>query len=398
MERVGKHVKELLEEVVAQEEVQRSERLYRALVEKSFDGVFAQKGPKIIFANKRLCELLGYEKDELKGMDYWLLYHPDYQDLIREQAEASLRGEKVLSQYEVKLQRKDGSLFDGEINASVVSFEGGLVVQVLVRDITEQKQAEEEKKKLEVQLRQAHKMDAISTLAGGIAHDFNNLLMGIQGNASLMLLDIDPGHPYYKRLKNIEQQVQKGAEITRQLLGFARGGKYAVKPTDINELIQKSSERFGYAEKDIKIYSKYQKGIWTVEVDQGQFEHVLLNLFANACQAMPGGGELRIETQNIALDENYTRPYQVVSGRYVKTSVTDTGVGMDEVTQQRIFDPFFTTKKMGRGTGLGLASVYGIIKNHGGIINVDSRNGGGSTFSIYLPASEKEVIEGKGIH
>ena len=390
MERVGEHVKELLEEVVAQEEIQRSERLYRALVEKSFDGVFVQKGPKIIFANKRLCELLGYEKDELKGMDYWLLYHPDYQDLIREQAEASLRGEKVLSQYEVKLQRKDGSLFDGEINASVVSFEGGLVVQVLVRDITEQKQAEEEKKKLEVQLRQAHKMDAISTLAGGIAHDFNNLLMGIQGNASLMLLDIDPGHPYYKRLKNIEEQVQKGAEITRQLLGFARGGKYAVKPTDINELIQKSSERFGYAEKDIKVYSKYQKGIWTVEVDQGQFEHVLLNLFANACQAMPGGGELRIETQNITLDENYTRPYQVVSGRYVKTSVTDTGVGMDEVTQQRIFDPFFTTKKMGRGTGLGLASVYGIIKNHGGIINVDSRNGGGSTFSIYLPASGKE--------
>ncbi len=391
MERVGKHVKELLEEVVAQEEVQRSERLYRALVEKSFDGVFAQKGPKIIFANKRLCELLGYEKDELKGMDYWLLYHPDYQDLIREQAEASLRGEKVLSQYEVKLQRKDGSFFDAEINASVVSFEGGLVVQVLVRDITEQKQAEEEKKKLEVQLRQAHKMDAISTLAGGIAHDFNNLLMGIQGNASLILLDIDPGHPYYKRLKNIEEQVQKGAEITRQLLGFARGGKYAVKPTDINELIQKSSERFGYVEKDIKIYSEYQKGIWTVEVDQEQFEHVLLNLFANACQAMPGGGELRIETQNITLDENYTRPYQIVSGRYVKTSVTDTGVGMDEVTQQRIFDPFFTTKKMGRGTGLGLASVYGIIKNHGGIINVDSRNGGGSTFSIYLPASEKEL-------
>ena len=398
MERVGEHVKELLEEVVAQEEIQRSERLYRALVEKSFDGVFVQKGPKIIFANKRLCELLGYEKDELKGMDYWLLYHSDYQDLIREQAEASLRGEKVLSQYEVKLQRKDGSLFDGEINASVVSFEGGLVVQVLVRDITEQKQVEEEKKKLEMQLRQAHKMDAISTLAGGIAHDFNNLLMGIQGNASLMLLDIEPGHPYYKRLKNIEQQVQKGAEITRQLLGFARGGKYAVTPTDINELIQKSSERFGYAEKDIKVYSKYQKGVWTVEVDQGQFEHVLLNLFANACQAMPGGGELRIETQNIALDENYTRPYRVVSGRYVKTSVADTGVGMDEVTQQRIFDPFFTTKKMGRGTGLGLASVYGIIKNHGGIINVDSRNGEGSTFSIYLPASRKADIQGKEVY
>jgi len=398
MERVGKHVKELLEEVVAQEEVQRSERLYRALVEKSFDGIFVQKGTKIIFANKRFCELLGYEKDDLQGMDYWLVYHPDYQNLIREWTEASLRGEKIPPQYEVKLQRKNGSSFDVELNARAVSFEGGLVVQVLVRDITEQKQAEKEKRKLEVQLQQAQKMDAVSTLAGGIAHDFNNLLMGIQGNASLMLFDIDSSHRHYKRLKNIELQVQKGAEITRQLLGFARGGKYEVKPTDINDLIKWSSERFGRTKKDIKIYSKYQKDIWIVEADQGQIEHVLLNLFANACQAMPGGGELYLETQNITLDENYTRPYQVIAGRYVKTSVTDTGVGMDKATQQRIFDPFFTTKKMGRGIGLGLASVYGIIKNHGGIINVYSKNGEGSTFNIYLPAFEKEVIEEKGDH
>ncbi len=386
MEKVQNHVKELLKEVMEQESIQRSEKLYRTLVDKSFDGIFVQKGHKIIFANKRLYEMLGYENDELQGMNYWLVYHPDYQDLTREQAKVCIRGENSPSHYEVKLQHKDGSSFDGEINARAVSFEGDLVIQVLVRDITECNRAEEEKKKLEAQLQQTQKMDAIGTLAGGIAHGFNNLLMGIQGNASLMLLDIDSSHPHYERLKSIEQQVQSGAEITKQLLGFARRGKYDVKPTNINELIKKSSDMFSRTKNEVKIDIKYQKDIWPVEADQGQIEQVLLNIYANSWQAMPGGGELHLETQNVTLDETYTGAYQVIAGRYVKTSVTDTGVGMDKTTQQRIFDPFFTTKEMGRGTGLSLASVYGIIRNHEGIINVSSKNGEGTTFNFYLPA------------
>jgi two-component system cell cycle sensor histidine kinase/response regulator CckA len=271
--------------------------------------------------------------------------------------------------------------------APIHDHEGKIIGVVLVfRDITE-------KKKLEAQFQAAQKMEALGTLAGGIAHDFNNLLMAIQGNASLMLLEKASDDPDYERLKNIEQGVRSGAELTRQLLGFAMGGKYEVKPTDINELIRRTSDMFGRTKKEITIHTKYQEGIWPVEVDQGQIEQVLLNLYVNAWQAMPGGGELYLETENVTLDDKSVKPFDLTSGRYVKIALTDTGVGMDEATQQRIFEPFFTTKEMGRGTGLALASVYGIIKNHGGIITVDSTKGKGTTFTMYLPASEKEVIE-----
>ncbi|MDY6974549.1 MAG: response regulator, partial [Thermodesulfobacteriota bacterium] len=246
---------------------------------------------------------------------------------------------------------------------------------------------------LEAQLQHAQKMEAIDTLASGIAHDFNNLLMGFQGNASLMLIDMGPRHPYYERLKNIEELVHSGAELTRQLLGFVRGGKYEVKPTDLNKLVRKSSRMFGRTKKEISIRRKYEKGIWTVEVDQGQIEQVLLNLYVNAWQAMPRGGEMHIQTENVTLDESYIKPYRAMTGRYVRISVTDNGVGMDEATKHRIFEPFFTTKVKGRGAGLGLASTYGIIKNHGGLINVYSEKGEGTTFNIYLPVSDNEIVE-----
>jgi len=255
-----------------------------------------------------------------------------------------------------------------------------------------------EKKELEAQLQQAQKMEAIGTLAGGIAHNFNNILMGIEGYVSLMLMDIHPTHPHRKTLEGIEEQIQGGAELTKQLLGFARGGKYEIIATNLNELIKTQNRMFGKTKKEITFREKYEENLWTVEVDQGQIEQVLLNLYVNAWQAMPRGGDLYIQTENVILNEDYTSLFNVDPGGYVKISVTDTGVGMDEETQRRIFEPFFTTKEMGRGTGLGLSSAYGIIKNHDGIINVNSNKGEGTTFSIYLPVLEKEVIKKEELH
>ena len=212
-----------------------------------------------------------------------------------------------------------------------------------------------------------------------------------------MLFDIESAHPHYDILKTIEQNVQSGAELTKQLLGFARGGKYEVKPTDLNMLIEKTTEMFCRTKKEVRVYKKYQKHIWPVEADQTQIDHVLLNLYINAWQAMPGGGDLYLETKNVTVDKNHSKRLSVEPGRYVKLSVKDTGMGMDETTKQRVFDPFFTTKDMGRGTGLGLASAYGIIKNHGGIIEVYSKKGEGATFTIYLQASDKKITEQKEV-
>ena len=270
----------------------------------------------------------------------------------------------------------------------MITWEGRPAVLVFLRDITIQK-------KLEEQLLHAQKMEAIGTLAGGVAHDFNNLLMGILGYTSLMLMKTEKTHPFYEKLKTIERQVESGAELTRQLLGFARGGKYEVKPVNVNDLIIKTSDIFGRTKKEITIHRKLQEDLHTIEADRGQIEQVLFNLYVNAWQAMPSGGRLYLETRNVILDEQECRTYNVKPGPYVKIAVTDTGVGMDAETQKRIFEPFFSTKGIGKGTGLGLASAYGIIRNHGGIINVYSEKGHGTTFTLYLPASGAKAAEPK---
>jgi PAS domain S-box-containing protein len=372
--------------------IQSNER-YRTLVEESFDGIFIQRGSRIVFANKAFCEMMGYDEEELKGMDHWLVYDPEYQELTRDRAAARMRGEHVQTNYEVKLRRKDGSNFDGEIRARVIKVEGETGIQVWVRDITERKKAEAEKALLEEKLRHAQKLEAIGTLAGGIAHDFNNLLMVILGNASLLLMDTDPLDPSYERLKALEKAANSGADLTRQLLGFARGGRYEIKPADLNTLVRDTYAIFGRTRKQIRVHENYADDLWAVDLDRGQMEQVLLNLYLNAWQAMPEGGELYLETKNRVLDEGYVNLHGVRPGRYVQVVVTDTGVGMDEGTRQRIFEPFYTTREMGRGTGLGLAMVYGVIKGHGGIINVYSEKGKGTSFSIYLPASGARAIK-----
>jgi len=391
-----------------------SEERYRTLVETMNEGLaLTDENYVFTFVNLRFPEMLGYDREEVIGRQILDLVHDDYQDFMKDQIARRKRGEET--SYEIAWKAKDGSKVFTLISPRALKDDKGRFVGSVgvLTDISARKKAEEEikkaheeKGKLEEQLIQARKMEAVGTLAGGIAHDFNNLLMGIQGNASLMLLDVNDMHPYYERLKNIEKYIQNGTELTKQLLGFARGGKYEVRPTDMNDLLRQSSRMFGRTRKEIGIHIKYQQDIWPVEVDHGQMEQALLNLYVNAWQAMPDGGDLYLQTQNVLLNENFVKPYEVQPGKYVKISITDTGVGMKKETRLRVFEPFFSTKDRGRGTGLGLASVYGIVKNHGGLVGVESEEGKGATFEIYLPASEKktpktsnvsqEIIKGTG--
>jgi two-component system cell cycle sensor histidine kinase/response regulator CckA len=391
----GSHVQYTVNKRKAADDALReSEEKYRTILESIEEGCFETDidGNLTFFSNPFL-KILRYSRDELLGANIGKYTSPDTaakMNGITERLRETGKPENV-TDYDVI--RKDGSNVSLELSVSLLKDQDGQPVgyRGVLRDVSERKEAEEEKHKLETQLQQAQKMESIGTLAGGIAHDFNNILMGIQGNASLMLLKIESDHPNYEKIKNIEKYVQNGTELTKQLLGFARRGKYLIKASDLNEIIDKSSSLFARTKKEIRVHTDLSQDLWTAEVDRGQIEQVLLNLYVNAWQAMSNGGDLFLQTENVILDRSYFKPYKVEPGRYVKITVSDTGVGIDKETQKRIFEPFFTTKEMGRGTGLGLASVYGIIKSHAGYINVYSEKEKGTVFTIYLPASEKEI-------
>jgi len=385
---------------LADEAMLESELKYRTIVEGIEEGYFEiNLDGNLTFFNDPLCNLLGYTRDEMTGKNIRKFTSAaTIEKMDQIYAQVHKTGEPIrVTDYDAV--GKDGASIAMELTASLMRNSDGDAIgfRGVLRDVSERKDAEAEKRKLEIQVQQAQKMESIGTLAGGIAHDFNNILMGIQGNASLMLLRTKNDHVNYEKLKNIETYVENGTELTKQLLGFARRGKYYAIATDLNDVIEKSASMFGRTKKEIRIHSDLQPDVWTVEVDRGQIEQALLNLYVNAWQAMPQGGNLYLKTENVILNEDFVnrKPYKVEAGDYIKITITDTGTGIDKETQERIFEPFFTTKEMGRGTGLGLASVYGIIKSHGGYINVYSEGGMGTTFTIYLPASGKEVQQEK---
>ena len=284
--------------------------------------------------------------------------------------------------------KEDLQLLTSLSNTAAIAIENARLYEALKQELAERKRAEEEKAKIEAQFQHAQKMEALGTLASGIAHNFNNILMGIQGYTSLMLMEIDSDHPHYKRLRGIEQQVQSASTLTKQLLGYAREGKYEVKSTTLNQMVKETSDTFAMTKKDITVHLDLTEELYVIKADQGQIKQTLLNLYVNAAEAMPRGGDLYLKTTNVTDQDIKDKPYRPKPGNYVLLTITDTGTGMDKKTMERIFDPFFTTKGMGKGTGLGLASVYGIIKAHGGYIDVDSAKGHGTTFSVYLPSSE----------
>ena len=248
-----------------------------------------------------------------------------------------------------------------------------------------------ERKRLESQFFNAQKMEAIGTLAGGIAHDFNNLLMAIEGLASLILQDTGADHPHYATLTKIEKQVKNGAKLTAQLLGYARRERSGSALIDLNQVVRETAEAFGRTRKQVAISLDLDDALRPVEANPGQIEQVLLNLCVNAADAMSDGGRLSFKSTNATREVMQVRAYMPKHGEYVRLDVQDTGTGMDEVTRERIFEPFFTTKEMGRGTGLGLASVFGIVKSLGGFIEVESEIERGTTFQLYLPASSRTL-------
>jgi two-component system cell cycle sensor histidine kinase/response regulator CckA len=386
-EELEKRVKELENKSLKQ-----SEEKYRIILEANPDPVVAyDMEGKVTYFNMAFTNVFGWTLEECFGKSMDVFVPTDAWPETRMMINKVLSGENF-SGIETRRYTKEGNIIPVGISGAIYRDKNGNLMGSVInlRDISEQKE-------LEMQFQQAQKMDAIGTLAGGIAHDFNNLLMGIQGCTSLMSFDIDSNHPNFEYLNRIENYIKNAASLTKQLLGFARRGKYEIKPTDVNDIVNKSSEMFGRTKKEITIHKKCHPDIWAVEVDQAQIEQVLLNLYVNAWQAMSGTGDLYLKTENIILNDNDVKPYGLNSGKYVKISVTDTGVGIDETIQHRIFDPFFTTKEVSRGTGLGLASVYGIIKNHSGIINANSKKGEGATFNIFLPASGKKIFKEKMI-
>ncbi len=371
-----------------------SEKKYRNIIESIDDGYYEiDIRGNLTLVNQATCALLGAREKDLLGKNTAAYMSKQSIKKVSKAYKASFNTDKPAKTLELELYRRDGTSRYIETVVSTTRDEDDALrgFRGIARDITERKIAEKSRKMLEDQLQQSQRLESLGTLAGGIAHDFNNLLMGIQGRTALLLKDLTAVHPHYAPLKNIEQFVESAANLTKRLLGFARGGKYEVRPIDLNELIEKNLDMFGRTKKEITICTSLQSNLQPVEADKNQIEQVLLNLLVNAAQAMPDGGVISITTSHCLIQEIDARRHGIAPGNYVEVTLADTGEGMDKATIPKIFDPFFTTKATGHGTGLGLAMVYGIIVNHGGAISVQSAPKNGTIFSILLPTTDKQI-------
>ena len=360
-----------------------SEENYRTLIEQASDGIFiADRTGRYVDVNRAGCALLGYTREELLqlSIDDISVVTPD-----RPLRLAEVRTGGALLNVR-QLRRKDGELLSVEISATRLA-DGRY--QGIARDITERQRAEDEKIRLQEQLAQAQKMETVGRLAGGVAHDFNNMLAAILMRAELGLMQVEDGTPMQRHLSEIQKTAQRSADLTRQLLGFARKQTIAPKVLDINTLVDSMNAMLQrIIGEQIELVWRPQPGLWPVKLDPSQVDQILMNLVVNARDAIADEGRITIEMGNVTLDEEYhqQRP-DARPGDYVMLAVSDNGTGMDQQTLDHIFEPFFTTKVQGKGTGLGLATVYGIVQQNRGFIQVYSEPQFGSTFNVYLPRS-----------
>ncbi|MCG8553106.1 MAG: response regulator [Desulfobacterales bacterium] len=384
-----------------------SEKKYQHMVDNSPDLIFTlDENFYFSFANQQFETLLGYLPLELKGMPFDAILHEDDRGKLPRLFKSTSSPAHELSpgcSIALNLRFKKAGVEENrydpyyafafmEMKASVLtppdtqSVKDFVGIYAVARDVTE-------RMRLETQLRQAQKMEAIGTFACGIAHDFNNILMSIQGYASLVKIGFNRESEVYKRLSNIDEYVQNGAEMTHQLLNFSRKNSRQVSTTqNINYLLKTSAKMFARTRKDIIIRQELDKDLWPIVADEIQINQVLMNLFVNAWHAMPKGGRIAIKSQNVVIDNEQAQKIGLdQAGDYIRICVADTGTGMDKEILSRIFDPFFTTKDQGRGTGLGLATAYRIIKAHKGTFQVKSSPGKGSIFMFYLPAAKERA-------
>jgi len=388
-------VRDITERKQAEEALRESEEKYRFLVANAIDAIFIAQDGFIKFPNPTTLTMTGYSQEELTTLPFLTFIHPDDRNMVLDNHRRRLEGGKVPNTYPFRIINKKGEESWGQLNATLITWDGKPAVLCFIRDITERKQAEEALRNSEEQLRQSQKIEAIGRLAGGIAHDFNNLLTIISGDCQLSLLELKEKDPLRENIEEIKRTSEKAADLTRQLLAFSRRQILDVKVLDLNSVLRDLDKMLHrLIGEDIELVTLLADDLGRVKTDPGWVEQIIMNLAVNARDAMPDGGKLTIETANVELDEAYARRHIAVKpGWYVMLSVSDTGVGMTPEVRQHVFEPFFTTKQKGKGTGLGLSTVYGIVKQSGGNIWVYSEPGQGTTFKIYLPSVDESLEE-----
>jgi len=398
-------VQDITERKRAEQALREAQQRYREVFEGSRDGfVMLDPAGRIVDANRAYCDMLGYSLEELRAMQSFYEITPQrWQDWEAEE----IWNKRLLTQgysgvYEKEYLHKDGHAFPIEVQAyAVLGEEGGpRYLWGVVRDITQRKRAEAERRALEDQLRQSQKLEAVGQLAGGVAHDFNNILTAILGNVELSIADLrqamGPDHETVRSMEEIEEAAQRASTLTRQLLTFSRRDVVRPETLSLNSILADLDKMLRrLITENITFETVTDPDLGSVRADAGQLEQVIVNLVVNAVHAMPDGGRVTVETRNVTIDEEYTRNHaEAQPGPHVLLAVSDTGHGMDAPTLERIFEPFFTTKPMDRGTGLGLATVHGIVKQSGGHIMAYSEPGRGTTFKVYLPTVEAAPAAG----